>query len=374
MNYLDGFSGYGGFHKGLEEAGFEFNKVYFSEMDKHAIANYKYNFPNSIYAGLIQHINRTTITDSIDLFTFGWPCQDNSIAGKRKGQSAGTRSGLLSEAVRIINEFNPRHFIAENVPGLLSVNEGIDYIEAIKLLCVFNESCPQYDIEMQLCNTKWVLPQNRERLFFVGHLRGTGSRKVFPIGERDCFFKHEAGAISGKKIATAIRAGMSGIPGNSETYIISANNSIGFSEIGEGDSINFLVPNSKTRRGRVGKGVAQTLDTACNQGVIQINPSLESGGKQPYQQNRIYGDHGISPALSQLSDRYNVLSGKRVRRFTEIECERLQGLPDNHTKYGNYNGVIKEIPSTQRYKLCGNGVTKHIVKMIAEKLYKLNYL
>lgn len=183
LNYLDGFSGYGGFHLALEQAGFEFNKCYFSEIDPHAIANYMYNFPNSIYAGLIQSITRDTIPDGIDLFTFGWPCQDNSIAGKRKGQSAGTRSGLLDEAVRIIDEFKPGHFIAENVPGLLSVNKGIDFIKATELLCVFNEGCPQYDVEMQLLNTKWFLPQNRERLYFVGHLRGTGSREVFPFGE-----------------------------------------------------------------------------------------------------------------------------------------------------------------------------------------------
>lgn len=171
LNLLDLFSGYGGFHLALENAGFEFDNVFFSEIDPHAIANYLHNFPKAIYAGPIQSVTRTTMPKA-DIITFGWPCQDNSIAGKRKGQSGGTRSGLLNEAVRCISEHQPRHFIAENVPGLLSVNKGIDYIKAIELLCVFNESCPQYDIEMQLLNTKWFLPQNRERLFFVGHLRG----------------------------------------------------------------------------------------------------------------------------------------------------------------------------------------------------------
>lgn len=185
MNLLDLFSGYGGFHLALEQAGFEFDKVYFSEIDKHAIANYTHNFPKAIYAGPIQSVSINNI-DKCDIITFGWPCQDNSIAGKRKGQSGGTRSGLLSEAVRCIAEHQPRHFFAENVPGLLSVNKGIDYVEAVKVLCLFNESCPQYDIEMQLLNTKWFLPQNRERLFFVGHLRNTGSRKVFPLGENTC--------------------------------------------------------------------------------------------------------------------------------------------------------------------------------------------
>jgi len=101
----------------------------------------------------------------------------------------------------------------------------------------------------------------------------------------------------------------------------------GFEIANEGDSINLSMPNSKTRRGRV--GVAQTLDTQSNQSVL--------------------------------------LQGN-IRRLTEIECERLQGFPDNWTKYGNYNGVVKEISRTQRYKLCGNAVTKNIVELIGIKL------
>ncbi len=117
MTLLDGFSGYGGFHIGLERAGFHFHKVYYSEINKYAIANYSYNFPNSIYAGSIDTICTSGIIPNIDFFTFGWPCQDNSIAGKRKGQKSGTRSGLLYEAVNIIDKFRPRNFVAENVAG-----------------------------------------------------------------------------------------------------------------------------------------------------------------------------------------------------------------------------------------------------------------
>jgi DNA (cytosine-5)-methyltransferase 1 len=278
VNYLDGFSGYGGFHLGLDKAGFHFDNVYFSEIDKHAIANYSYNFPNSIYVGSITDVSRGTIP-SIDLFTFGWPCQDNSIAGKRRGQREGTRSGLLHQAVRVINEFKPRNFIAENVFGLLSVNEGYDIIESLELLSYLNESCPQYDIEMQLLNTRWVLPQNRERLFFVGHLRGSGSRQIFPIGE------------------------------------------------------------------------AQTI---CEQG----RPASKE----------------LCIALPLLRRQYAnwkgnyVVTSRGTRRLTPKECERLQGLPDNWTKNGIYNGQVKELSDTQRYKLCGNGVSSPIIELIGRKL------
>ena len=105
MTYLDLFSGYGGFHLALENAGFTFDEVYFSEIDPHAIANYLYNFPKAKYAGAIQFISRD-IVPRADIISFGWPCQDNSIAGKRKGQSGGTRSSLLTEAVGVSKNIN----------------------------------------------------------------------------------------------------------------------------------------------------------------------------------------------------------------------------------------------------------------------------
>jgi len=183
------FSGIDGFAEGLTRAGFKISHHYFSEIDKHAIANAKYNFPNAEHIGSVTNVSGISIrakhpTAKI-IVTFGWPCQDNSIAGKRKGQRAGTRSGLLSEAGRIISECRPQNFIAENVKGLLSVNEGIDFYEAVRFLSYLDTGSPQYTVEMQLLNTAWLLPQNRERTYFVGHI-GTGSvKRVFPITEND---------------------------------------------------------------------------------------------------------------------------------------------------------------------------------------------
>lgn len=112
---------------------------------------------------------------------------------------------------------------------------------------------------------------------------------------------------------------------------IKSNTKTGYEEAKEGDTINFSQPKSKTRRGRVGVGVgvAQTLDTQVNQAAI------------------IEGN---------------------IRRLTEIECERLQGFPDNWTKYGDYDGQVKEISRTQRYKMIGNSVTVSIVELIGKKL------
>lgn len=188
--HIDLFSGIGGFAEALKRQGVKVSHHYFSEIDKHAIANYKYNFPDAEYIGSVVDVCGKRIRErhpgAFILVTFGWPCQDNSIAGKRKGQRVGTRSGLLFEAGRIIAESECQLFIAENVKGLSSVNEGLDFYEALGFLTHLGSDSPQYTVEMQLLNTSWLLPQNRERFYFVGHIGTAGIKRVFPITENDC--------------------------------------------------------------------------------------------------------------------------------------------------------------------------------------------
>ena len=177
MILLDLFSGIGGFHLGLEKAGFHFDKVMFSEIDKHAIANYKHNFKNAEYVGSVTTIKGSTIPRP-NVITFGSPCQDFSISGKRKGMD-GQRSSLIKEAIRLIDETRPDVFIWENVKGTFSSNDGADFWAIIKAFADLGG----YRLEWQLLNTTWFLPQNRERIYLVGHLAGRSKPGVFPIGE-----------------------------------------------------------------------------------------------------------------------------------------------------------------------------------------------
>jgi DNA (cytosine-5)-methyltransferase 1 len=344
MIYLDGFSGYGGFRHAFQLEGWKFDKVYFSEIDKYAIANYKYNFPESEWVGSISDIRDI---GKIDLFTFGWPCQDNSIAGKRKGQSGDTRSGLLFSAINCIERFKPRNFVAENVKGLLSVNKGIDIVESLKVLSFLNDSCPQYDIEMQLLNTRWFLPQNRERLFFVGHLRESGSRKIFPIGETTGIYKEE---YSKNIIANCL------------------DSSYHKGWLDHGQRTHVIV-RALTERP---DDIMNTITTGQSKELL-INVVQKDYTKGNSQSNRVYDVNGASICLSSggggqggKTGLYEVAS--KIRRLTPIECERLQGLMDNWTKYGDFNGDIKIISDTQRYHLCGNGVSIPPVREIAKRL------
>jgi len=124
INQLDLFSGIGGFHLGFERAGYKVNS-YFSEIDKHAVAVYKQQFKESKYVGSVTNVRGADLP-RIDLITFGSPCQDFSLAGKRKGME-GERSSLILEAIRLIGECQPRVFVWENVKGTFSSNDGQDF-------------------------------------------------------------------------------------------------------------------------------------------------------------------------------------------------------------------------------------------------------
>ncbi|MES2379701.1 MAG: DNA (cytosine-5-)-methyltransferase [Bacteroidota bacterium] len=354
---VDVFSGVGGFALGFKNAGVPIHKHFFSEIDLHAIANYKYNFRNAQYLGSVKYVRHIINTinayrragDTL-IFVFGSPCQDFSMAGERAGLG-GNKSSLIRFALFLIKWLKPDLYTWENVKGTFSSNAGADFWTIIKAFA----NCGAYNIEWQLLDTAWVLPQNRERIYIVGHATTGSTKKVFPIQENDRLF--------GKTFATEKRSSQAencstithnfGSNADSTFIKVATNNAKGFEVAGPGDSINYSNINSTTRRGRVGKKPASTLDTHANLAVID--------------------------------------NTEQLRRLTEIECERLQGFPDNWTQYGYMplkkisqnkfntltateqiavfqNTVKKPISSTQRYKQMGNAVTAEIVKKIAIKL------
>nr|DAT37206.1 MAG TPA: Cytosine specific methyltransferase [Caudoviricetes sp.] len=362
MKLIDLFSGIGGFALGFQRAGYEFTEHYFSEIDKSAIANYKNNFPHAINLGDITTIQPADIAGA-DIITFGSPCQDFSLAGKRVGLK-GNKSSLIEYAIALIAEIRPSVFVWENVKGAFSSNARADFWAILKAFA----NIGGYRIEWQLLNTSWVLPQNRERIYLIGYLGGRSIPRVFPIGENDFVPTTKSKSQSQTQISGTIKA--NGNMNQDDTYII-----------------------PKKAGTLTGGGKSGGLHSDMT--VIQINPSTESNGRQPYQQNRVYDEIGISPALTRNNNNFiikqrsrgknkgadlkvcptissnafqenNLLGG--VRRLTEIECERLQGFPDNWTQYGNYNGRIRRISKTKRYKLIGNAVTVDIVELIAKRL------
>ena len=181
VNHLDLFSGIGGFSLALDKAVPDrVGWTGYSDIDKYANQVFKRRFPNAEELGSVVDINPDTLPERIDLVTFGSPCQDFSIAGKRGGIRA-NRSGLFFEAMRIIRAKKPKYFIFENVKGLFSSGGGEDF--AIVLREIADSG---YDGGWELLNSRhYGVPQNRERIYFVGHLRGECRPEVFPLREND---------------------------------------------------------------------------------------------------------------------------------------------------------------------------------------------
>jgi DNA (cytosine-5)-methyltransferase 1 len=333
INHLDLFSGIGGFHLGFERAGFKI-KSYFSEIDKHAIAVYKHKFKDATYVGSVTDVHGGDLP-RIDLITFGSPCQDFSLAGKRAGMG-GDRSSLILEAIRLVRECRPRVFIWENVKGAFSSNAGEDFAAILQEFADIGS----YRLEWQLLNTSWFLPQNRERIYLVGYSTTPkrGWRGVFPIGENNgATIKLQGQCIPANTILQRYEAGANG------TYI------------GERELPAQIKPNYAS------KSLNETIE----------NSNLVEGEPQALDlYNRVARDE--SPTLTEPHhNSLRMFDGYRIRRLTPIECERLQGFPDDHTEFGNYDGEVKPVSNTQRYKQCGNAVTVDVVSAVAKKCIPL---
>ena len=375
MNHLDLFSGIGGFSLGLKRV-FNIKHTYYSEIDKYAIDVYKNNFKNISYVKSVTDVRGGELP-GIDIITFGSPCQDFSLAGKRKGMD-GARSSLISEAIRLIEECRPSFFIWENVKGTFSSNNGADFWAIIQAFT----NIGGYRLEWQLLNTKWFLPQNRERIYLVGFLGKGSGKQIFPITESsrkiNDIQRQQANTYTLTTRYEATGTGSYIVERNefknkkilgqaviNPEVKITTNNKKGYEIAKPGDTINYQNLPSKTRRGRVGKGIAQTLDYGGELAVIGYTRDAKGKVTKRNLKQEANTLHSASGGGGN-TDQY-ILDNK-IRRLTPIECERLQGFPDNWTKIGKELG---EISDSQRYKMCGNAVTVDVVEAVAKNIKKV---
>lgn len=455
MKFIDFFAGVGGFRRGMELAGHEC--VGFCEFDKFATASYismhlltddqrkaledipikkrqkeilKEEYRNGEwYANDIRRVYAGDIPKA-DCWCFGFPCQDISVAGKQAGFQ-GNRSSLFFRVMYLVGQLKeedkPTYLFIENVKNLLSVNGGWDFA---RLLIEMERH--GYDAEWQVLNSKdFGVPQNRERCFIIGHLRGRSASKVFPIegtdgknsvqiiGHRDGYRRNtqvfapdgitetlDTGQGGGRGHHVALpcfidlsyqetestnkarclqarynkgianhKAEVSGvaIPVLTPDCAEKRQNGRRFKEDGEPmftltgqdrhgiaievkeatkqgyaecrvgiDSVNFSMPNSKTRRGRVGQEIANTLDTSCNQGIfVQVSEELT--------------------VYAVWYEKYQCYIA--IRKLTPKECFRLQGWSDDYFEKAQFVNS-----DSQLYKQAGNGVTVTVIEAIVRKM------
>lgn len=375
LKFLDLFAGIGGFRLGMEQAGHEC--VGYVEWDKFARSSYQaiHNTEGEWTAHDITTVRASDIPRA-NIWCFGFPCQDISVAGKQKGFT-GNRSSLFFTVTRLIRDIEeknrPELLLIENVKNLLSINGGWDFA---KLQIELDEI--GYDCEWDVLNSKYFVPQNRERVFIVGHLRGRSTRKVFPITREDesisetneiirLFNGRKEGTygsqdiLSTNGISTTLNT-MSG-GGREPKIAIREATKKGYTKAQVGDSVNISQPNSKTRRGRVGKQRANTLETGLNQGVVV--PVITPNRLNKRQNGRRFKEDGEPAFTLNTQDRHGVYDGLRIRKLTPKECWRLQGFPD-----WAYDRAEKVNSNTQLYKQAGNSVTVPVIYEIAKRLLK----
>ncbi|KJQ74193.1 C-5 cytosine-specific DNA methylase [Streptococcus infantis] len=376
LTFLDFFSGVGGFRHGLELAGMKC--IGFCEKDKFARKSYEamYDTKGEWFHDDITTIDSTRLPKA-DLWCAGSPCQNVSIAGKRAGLY-GERSGLFFTFVELIKsqkeEDKPEWVLLENVKGLLSSGGGRDYLDYLSIL---DES--GYDLEWQVFNSKdYGVPQNRERIYTIGHLRRKGRRQVLPISrESSSHLKQLVGGMQSYRvydpsgIATTLVGEGGGLGAKTGLYLID-----------QSLTEPKLTEEARCITARYTAGA--TKRTAMNSGVLEVQPILtqgikvRNGTKQGYQLAEV-GDSVDLSYPSSLTRRARVGRGiahnvscscqmgavvwngraVKIRRLTPKECFRLQGFSDD--LFEKAKAVNSD---AQLYKQAGNGVTVPVVYAI----------
>lgn len=309
LNVLSLFSGIGAFEKALDNLGIAYNLLAYCEIDKHASKAYSiiHNVSEDKNLKDVTKVDYLDIDDRVDLITYGFPCQDISNAGKQRGftdeNGERTRSGLFFEALRIIEDFSPKFAIAENVKALTSKKFSEEFKTVLESL---DEA--GYNNYWKVLNAKdYGIPQNRERVFIISIRKDIDKGFTFPeaipldLRLKDILDDQvdESFYLSEERVSnliehkrrnkekgngfgasfsddTDISACLRTNPDKTLQYLkVKEATTKGYAETTVGDTVNLEHPNSKTRRGRVGKGVAQTLSTSCNQAVIEPSENDE---------------------------------------------------------------------------------------------------
>lgn len=412
ITFIDFFSGIGGFHSGFEKAGMRC--IGWCEADKYAQKSYReiYDTKGLWFSDDVRKCRGWELPTAT-LWSFGFPCQDISIAGKQKGIGRGTRSGLFFEIMRLLDETEankPEWIIAENVKNLLSIEGGWGFLRVTSEMAARG-----YTVQWRVYNSKdYGVPQNRERVYIVGRLGENGGGELLPPArkseralkkmidgsqgdrvyepELSCTLSSQGGGGGAKTGLYVV-----GTVGKSEQRgrVFQTNGNIGalsatdykgppliLSE--ESETRAVLTPDrlKKRQNGRRFKEPGEPMFTLTGQdrhGVL-IKNATKSGALLA-----VPGD-GIETAYSSSNTRRaRVQPGRcstitthgtagvlmdtspvRIRKLTPKECWRLQGFTDEQ-----FEKAAKVNSNTQLYKQAGNAVTVNVVEAIGRHIVSI---
>lgn len=368
--YFSMFSGVGGFELGIGNLA---ECIGYSEIDKYAIKTYERHYKHDNY-GDATTIDERQLPD-FDLLVGGFPCQAFSIAGKRKGFDD-TRGTLFFDIARVLKHKRPRHLVLENVKGLLSHDSGKTFQTILGVLADLG-----YGVEWQILNGKRWVPQNRERVVIIGHLREECGRKILPFTEANHLANEKyKPRVQESEVAQTVTATY--WKGGKDSHIEQVNqpkhsNDRVYGNKGISPALNtmqggrrqpkILAPNGKeVDLSQAPPYPTQLLEVRTELGKKTRREIRQAEGRDSTKRGK--GDKKYIPKTEPIANALTtgkeniekwVIDMPRIRRLTPLECERLMGWPDNWTE---------GVSDTQRYKQCGNGI---IAPMVTEVITAL---
>ena len=322
LRVFEAFSGIGAQRKALENLGIDHEVVAISEIDKHAIASYEAMFGETLNVGDITTIDPRNIPDH-DLFTYSFPCQDISIAGKVQGldEGSGTRSSLLWECEKVIQTKRPKYLVLENVKNLVGQKNIGNFEKWLDILHGYG-----YKSFYRVLNAKnYGVPQNRERVFVVSVL------------DKDIKYEFPTARGTNKTLEEILEQ-----------------------EVAE----KYYFSNEKLETLKFRPEPASELKHIAD---------LEISNRQDL--NRVYDPTGISPTLNtmqgghrqpkiiQIGRGFNK-GGGMVRKLTPLECWRLMGFEDI-----DFEKAARVNSNSQLYKQAGNSIVVPVLEGIFENLF-----
>lgn len=416
IKFFDIFAGIGGFRSGLENAG-GFKCVGYCEIDKYAKLAYEtlYDTKGEVYYDDARKIKPEELPD-FDLMCGGFPCQSFSQAGKRLG-FADARGTLFFEIARIAAVKKPKYLLLENVPGLLSHDSGRTFAAILSSLDELG-----YDVAWQVLNSAdHNVAQSRKRVYIVGFLRERCAGQILSF--TDANPKTLIQRIPGKEgnrvyspegLSITLTSQAGGFGGKTGLYEImglpiKVRTKSGYQIALPGDSIDLAYPNLNSRRGRVGKEIAHTLTTSCNQGYyamfIDMNPdpkitelarcitARQDSGISKHkgehsgvilitepiavltpekvnvrQQGRLFKLPNEPMFTITVADKHGVIYCGYIRKLLPLEAWRLQGFTDKQFNKVQTIGMS----DAQLYKQAGNAVTTNVVEDVAKFILEVD--
>lgn len=357
MNAISLFAGIGGFDLAFQRV---FAQPVFAaaEINPQAASVLQLQLPPTHFFPNVQNIRRNRWyapipdgTNQIDIVTAGWPCQGNSVAGRRAGMSD-ARSGLWSEVVRVLKTFRPTWFVGENVPGLLSVNHGQDFKRVL-----FDLAKLGYGFAYRVLDAQYFgVPQRRRRVFVVGHF-GDWRRAAEVLFEPESLCRDLAPQRQTKPaLAACLTSG-----------------SASGSKVNHGrrceDDWNLVAPTLLAKSNLSQEAQSDTL-ICC---TLPASDGGASSGMHPIVAvpDPAYADTGQGSRFGsgrQGQDTYVIRPA--VRRLTPLECERLQGFPDGWTETGHDGRALSD---GARRTMLGNAVAVPVVRWIMERLREVDH-